>query len=1059
MLWPLPMFSIGVLGFVVWSHHMYGSKFVNNARFKNVRQTIKLKNAIKKVAITCSSIGQWTKIKLSAILVPTAIITVHFYRLFVCWHLLLSTIKSSLFSVLIEFIHFLYKIKVFILNKSLTKKLRVWILSKPSDIKLNFIFWRIGNTQNKIIVRRFSSNNKYKKGVKDTNYKKLLSNSKSFKIDLKRLDLNLWKLYLKASNANIIFDARQIKIIHKFIDRYNLLISNWLEYYKINNDFERITNNEYYVPVERLQNIFIESFAICIYSIHITSISSGSQTPGVDNICFKSTKYFEDIYLKKNLQKKKRNHVKYKSTENLKVQRAKIITPELKLQFNKEAKIYNKNLCFQLISQCLLKTFRKNYQAQTVKRIWIPKENKPGLRPLGILTIREKIIQNIILLSSNPILEFCSDQLSFGFRSQRSGTQCISYLFNKLGNSRKLVRKQTYIKRVSKLIYDSTYTNNFTKKIKQRTTIYSKQWPLNQRRFNYIYWIYTNRNKPTRPTLNLYKRIINVGIKKCFDNLSHNSILKYFPITKKYKFLLKAWLKAKIYGPKTELCNSLSFYTPKKGVPQGSIIGPACCNSVLDGLEKHINSTLSKNDRVSLNKKTLNHALKIHNKSNIKHLNDRTSKPYVNIETIRFADDIIIVAKASYIQTEKIVSSLKNFLRIRGLELETPSNQKFFFTFKPGSKLNYLGFTLFFPDFKKPIFKCGKFTKWRPSPDNLGNQRRYDYYRSTILISIQKFKIFTQLRKIREILHRRNSNGELKQIISKLNEQIRGFSNYFNLSRQCRIQLKWLDYIVYKSMKKFLLNKYKSKNKVGKFISQNFLKDGTFYCDNYKLLKHTDIRMFKFRDIRFISNSKDYFNLNIYLDSIKINSSVIRNNFLNALSLLRYNKPLSQNELECILLNHQNYICNICNSSINVEIDNLEVDHKPSIYILSKIALTNILNFIALKLYNRKFIYILNFICFESFTNELINFDIPKYFNNHILNKIRYSLVHKTCNRENGKKISKRSNLTTNFFKRKFNKLAPIFVKETLQIRNKLNSLIRTTYKFNKRQRTKILLS
>ena len=127
---------------------------------------------------------------------------------------------------------------------------------------------------------------------------------------------------------------------------------------------------------------------------------------------------------------------------------------------------------------------------------------------------------------------------------------------------------------------------------------------MNQRRFNYIYWIYNNRNKSVRPTTNLYKRVIDVDIKECFDNLSHRSILKYFPITKKYKFLLKAWLRAKIYGPKTELCNSSIFYAPKKGIPQGSIIGPVCCNSTLDGLEKYINSTISKNARVTLNKKT-----------------------------------------------------------------------------------------------------------------------------------------------------------------------------------------------------------------------------------------------------------------------------------------------------------------------------------------------------------------------------------------------------------------------------------------------------------------------
>ena len=33
--------------------------------------------------------------------------------------------------------------------------------------------------------------------------------------------------------------------------------SNWLNYYNINNDFDRLSDDEYYVPVERLQNILL----------------------------------------------------------------------------------------------------------------------------------------------------------------------------------------------------------------------------------------------------------------------------------------------------------------------------------------------------------------------------------------------------------------------------------------------------------------------------------------------------------------------------------------------------------------------------------------------------------------------------------------------------------------------------------------------------------------------------------------------------------------------------------------------------------------------------------
>lgn len=60
------------------------------------------------------------------------------------------------------------------------------------------------------------------------------------------------------------------------------------------------------------------------------------------------------------------------------------------------------------------------------------------------------------------------------------------------------------------------------------------------------------------------------------------------PLTQKYKFLLKAWLYAPVYGP--EVAGSKVFIKrfPKSGVPQGSIIGPIICNVVLDGLESFI---------------------------------------------------------------------------------------------------------------------------------------------------------------------------------------------------------------------------------------------------------------------------------------------------------------------------------------------------------------------------------------------------------------------------------------------------------------------------------------
>lgn len=272
---------------------MYGPKFVDNARFKYIRQTTDLKNAVRGTAIICSSIGQCTKTRLNALLVPTAIDTVHSYR----W-----------LSVGLHFPESQQQANYLVSYWNLDIKLNVFKLSKSPNIKLNFISRRIGDTHNKVAIRKFSTN-AIKKSIKDTDYEKLLNESELFKLDLKKLNSDLWKLYLKADKASTVFDLQQITSIHDFIDRYNLLVSNWLKYYKINNDFERIIDNEYYVPVERLQNIFIESIAIAIYSIDLTYRKPGSQTPGMDNIHFKTSKHIEDEYLIASLPKKKRGTI------------------------------------------------------------------------------------------------------------------------------------------------------------------------------------------------------------------------------------------------------------------------------------------------------------------------------------------------------------------------------------------------------------------------------------------------------------------------------------------------------------------------------------------------------------------------------------------------------------------------------------------------------------------------------------------------------------------------------------------------------------------------------
>lgn len=251
------------------------------------------------------------------------------------------------------------------------------------------------------------------------------------------------------------------------------------------------------------------------------------------------------------------------------------------------------------------------------------------------------------------------------------------------------------------------------------------------------------------------KWVFDADIRKCFEEINHQSLLnklETFPLMERQ---IKAWLEAGIFD---EYANTPKVSVPTQGTPQGGVISALLSNVALHGLENHLKGFVRTQGRPHAEAANGN----------------KTKEKALGV--IRYADDFLLIHPNKEI-LEACVRTTKQWLNGVGLTVSEEKSK----VVSSANSFQFLGFQ--FIQLKVAHTKNKTRTKIYPSKENVKRL----------------------LGKTRSVIQNNKSSSSFA-LISKLRPILLGWGNYFKYC-ECKSTFNKVDDMIYHQIRAWVFRR------------------------------------------------------------------------------------------------------------------------------------------------------------------------------------------------------------------------------------------------------------